>query len=132
MRKVIIVAALLSALVAEACNLPQVRAASAVEAPAGSTARWAPSAASLENLESRLRLPAGASAFGKYTRYYAADPKHGAHAIHGVLVTHGDGGLHVVPDSRLPVIFDGGCNVINVYYDMDNALSLEVRCNGQA
>ena len=118
--------ALFSASVAEAGGLPQERGILPVSTPVRSTAHWIPSAASLEGLESRLQLPPGSRALREYTRYYAADPKHGSHAVQGVLINEGDGALNIVPASKLPRILDGGCHVINIFYDLDDARSLRV------
>ena len=105
---------------------------SATGLSSGAASQWSPSLASIEKLESDLRLPRGAGPLNDYTRYYSSDPRRGRHAVTGVLVAGGDRAIHIISYSDLPKILDGGCGVIDLFYDMDDAKSLEISCNGNA
>jgi len=41
-------------------------------------------------------------------------------------------GVRILTEPRLPVIFDGGCAIVNVVYDVDIARVISVMCNGRA
>ena len=110
----------------------QISEVSATDLSTGAVERWSPSYASIAKIESDLRLPRGARPLNEYTRYYSPDAKRGRHAVIGVLVAGGDRAIHIVSHSDLPQILDGGCGVIDLFYDMDNAESMQISCNGNA
>jgi hypothetical protein len=41
-------------------------------------------------------------------------------------------GLHIVPRRRLPVVYDGRCNVAHIVYDLDARRLLAWTCGGEA
>jgi hypothetical protein len=69
----------------------------------------------------------------RYTRYYAENIVGGHHIIEGEFVASPelDGGIHILSSKdRLPLIMDGGCNIVRFTYDLDASKFTYIRCNG--
>jgi hypothetical protein len=91
--------------------------------------------AQIEELESRLVMPDGASGpLRSYTRYYAGIFENGRKVIDGELVEaaetrRGLPGIKIVPDRKFPGdIFDAGCGVIWFTYDPQSHLFKDLGC----
>ena len=65
-----------------------------------------------------------------YNRYYFIDNG----IANGIYIKSdfGHGLIHVVKDSDLPIIMDGGCSIINIKFDLKNKKVLSAFCNGDA
>jgi hypothetical protein len=90
-------------------------------------------------IESKIRLPKAAYKIEKYARYYAKEND----KVTGVYVITVDpsnkfydlpiGGSRWIDDYRnLPSISDGGCQIVNVIYDLAKHDVEKVFCNGEA
>ncbi len=104
---------------------------------------WSPDLSTIKKLEAGIQpgdFPGRSGIPGNiegYARYYAGDTDNGHRVISGefLRLNFGEGaaGIHILSDRRkFPVIFDGGCGVINFVYDLDSGKILSVRCNGVA
>jgi len=86
----------------------------------------------ITNIEASLHLPDGAAPLSSYTRYYAGTIKKG----HRILLGHfeaGSGKVQIVPSVRdLPVVYDGGCSIVSIRYDVTAGRVLDLFCNGIA
>ena len=84
-------------------------------------------------IESHVQMPAGAKPLDQYVRYYAQDKDNGF--IHGVYMladTSQDAvGSHIVDYDKLPVVMDGGCDVIEVVF-IRKIHALRAACHGYA
>jgi hypothetical protein len=96
----------------------------------GSPPAWVLTLADVHEVESDLRLPAGAAPLKTYTREYAGRVEHGHHVVVGVL--SGSGGEIIIDKSNdvEDGSFDGGCEVINVTYDLTIHKLLRLECHG--
>jgi|SRR5581483_1245681 len=103
-------------------------------------ATWTPDRQAIDELESAVQLPAWgpsrAHPVAEYARYYAGIVSNGRHLILAEFVGLGGmyvAGIHLVASRRdFPVIFDGGCAIINLRYDADAKRIEKLACNGQA
>jgi hypothetical protein len=87
----------------------------------------------ISQMEASLRLPNGAHALDSYVRYYAIEGAGERREVRGVLVKRkNQTGVHLVKANALPVLFDGGCGVVNVRYSPREKKFLQVACNGDA
>lgn len=71
----------------------------------------------------------------RYTRYYTGVPPKGSRRITGLLYRSLDdpaGVIIVDKPGAWPTIFDGGCDVIHVTYNLATDDVLELVCNGVA
>ena len=107
---------------------------------------WTPDAASIQRLEASIH-PGDYPKWGYagsppnlagYSRYYAGYKRDGHRMLAGEFVEltiEGEkpAGIHIVATPKnFPVIYDGGCSVINVLYDVDAARLVSLTCNGRA
>lgn len=92
--------------------------ASSLADEAAVAAAWVPTAEIIAQMEAQIHLPMGASPLASYTRYYAGSILHGHRVVVGTY-QHSGGGVVIEKSSRdLPVVYDGGCDFINVKYDV--------------
>lgn len=101
-----------------------------------------PSAAVVEELESKLKLPSGASPLSAYTRFYAEVDISGRDAIVGQLIDSrviatnasikkrpAPPAVNRVLEADLTPMFDGGCMAVNVMYDVQAKSTPTAVCN---
>ena len=95
---------------------------------------WRPDQHILTRLESSIKLPADAKPLTSYARYYAGASERGRRVVRGVLVQRSDKkpGVSVVAPSDLPEIYDGGCGVIDLAYDVASEQIVSLECHGSA
>jgi hypothetical protein len=112
----------------------------------GCRQNWKPDDSDISKLESKIKLsdianshpPDAPLALSGYARYYLADIVDGRQMIRGEFVRpYGfpskPVGIYVVSRLRdFPVIFDGGCSVVSVLYDVEAARIVSLKCNGYA
>jgi len=73
-----------------------------------------------------------------YARYYAGYTKGGHRMIAGEFVTQRwanqkTAGVYIVANrGKFPVIYDGGCGIVNLVYDADTSRLVSFECNGVA
>lgn len=93
--------------------------------------------ATMSHIEQKVNLPADAHQLNKYARYYATD----GDRVLGMYITYVDpkneysnlpvGQQRWIKDSRnLPGINDGGCSVVNIWYNPSTKNVEKVFCNG--
>jgi hypothetical protein len=93
----------------------------------------------MKKVEERVRLPQGAERLEQYARYYAIDGKRVV-ATYITIVDSANQDYSLPVGQRrwldnqhnLPVIFDGGCMVVNVVYDAKSSTAPNAFCNGAA
>jgi hypothetical protein len=95
-------------------------------------AAWEPTAELVAQLEGQIHLPKGASPLLSYTRYYVGSTINGHRVVVGTY--QHSGGRVVIEKSAhdLPIVFDGGCDIINIRYDVSKKRFIDVFCNGVA
>lgn len=84
----------------------------------------------IKSVESRIRLPTGAAELVSYNRYYYVDGSY----LRGVFVSSRShvGKIIIGPKKGAPVVFDGGCGVVNLKILLATGKILEIFCNGVA
>jgi hypothetical protein len=93
----------------------------------------------MDQIEEEVQLPPEAYPLAEYARYYAFENGR----VYATYTTHvdpanGDANLRTgerrwLTDRRkLPVLLDGGCSVVNVVYDSQEASVEQAFCNGVA
>ena len=89
----------------------------------------------MDRIERDLRMPEEAMPLAAYNRYYAwqqrADGMRKVTAVY-VGARGRNGERHWVAESALPVIDDGGCDVISLSYDVASQRIERIGCNGYA
>lgn len=91
-----------------------------------------PSKAEVEAIEKSVVLPDDAEPLLKYARHYAGLNRGSHRIIRGIYILGDETGVLIKTTEELPVVFDGGCNVVTVEYDVSSASFLEVSCGGEA
>jgi hypothetical protein len=88
----------------------------------------------IAELEKRLSLPLGAYELASYDRIYAKHSEANGPVIVGILRHRVDrqGTVMVVNFKSLPVVFDGGCNVVRIRYSLIHRRFDLVKCNGES
>ena len=111
----------------------------------GATPGWTPDAATISKLESSIK-PGDIPKLGdghqplvsEYARYYAPYMAGDHRMIRGELVIPigskmKPAGVYVVDSEKdFPHIFDGGCAIVHVVYDVETARLISLKCNGYA
>ncbi len=108
----------------------------AAQAAPTDTPFWTPDQATILRVEKMVSMPPRTEPLQSYSRYYAGITVKGRSVIHGRMVTRRvvdkPADIYIVPENQFPGVRDGGCSVINFFYDLaeDSLTSLE--CNGDA
>ena len=75
----------------------------------------------------------------EYIRFYAVRTRHGRRLLLGefllpdMISEKAAAGIRIVTSEKdFPEVFDGGCGVIHVEYDLSGARLISLTCNGQA
>lgn len=81
-------------------------------------------------------MPKGAGPITDYARYYTAEMHGERPVVVGVMLDRSiarvEPGVYIVPRKRLPLVADGGCGVVTIWYDAERDMILYVECNGVA
>jgi len=104
---------------------------------------WSPEMATINKIEATVHSDGHPRRGGKvhelsdYARYYTGYTKGGHRMIAGEFVAQQiareKAGVYIVANRRkFPVIFDGGCGIVNLVYDADTSKLLSFECNGEA
>ena len=103
---------------------------------------WTPDSATIQKLEvAAAKADWGpqshhqpAASIDTYARFYAGTIEGGHHIVRGVFTSRSlrpAKGVHIVSTmGQLPMIMDGGCNVVDVNYDADSDQIIYIRCHG--
>ena len=112
--------------------------AAVAQADPGDTPFWMPDMASVTKIEQTVIMPKGVQKpLEAYGRYYAGITKNGRRMIRGefVMPQMNDKFPRIYltqNEDDLPAIEDGGCGVINLYYDIEMQKITAIACNGEA
>lgn len=86
----------------------------------------------IASVEAELVLPPGSQKLQNYTRYYQIFGRDTHSKIRGLYVSDGTlGRVHIVRESEMPKILDGGCGVIDVVFTRSGKI-ISVQCHGKA
>jgi hypothetical protein len=99
---------------------------------AAAESAWGPDRKVIEEIEHTVSLPAGAKPIVQYSRYYAGAMRHGVRVVVGTWITGLDVSRIVPSEADLPVIYDGGCDIVNIEYDVKRHRFIKIYCNGVA
>ena len=78
-------------------------------------------------------MPQGASPLPLYGRYYAWESRDdGVRKVLGTYVRGERPERHWVEPSELPLVMDGGCDIVTLTYDFDADRIERIECNGEA
>ena len=99
---------------------------------AAAESAWTPDRTVIEEIEHAVSLPAEAKPIVQYSRYYAGAVRHGIRVVVGIWITGLDVSRIVPSAADLPVIYDGGCGIVNIEYDVKRHRFVKVYCNGVA
>lgn len=87
----------------------------------------------MDRIEAVVTLPPGASPLPTYDRFYALEERDDG--VRKVLGTFMRGQpqqqRHWVEQSELPLVMDGGCDIVTLTYDVDADRIERVECNGE-
>lgn len=92
---------------------------------------WTPTLAQVAVAERTMQLPKRAGGLGSFRRHYAGVVIDGRRVLRGTFISGRAGVVIVANVAKLPVIFDGGCGIVEVWHDMTTARS-ESNCHGIA
>ncbi len=112
----------------------------------GCAQSWTPDAAIISKVELGIRLsdippqysPENPPIIAQYARYYVGYKANNHRMISGEFVLSmgsksKPAGIYIVSSKiEFPTIFDGGCSVLHIIYDVDEAHLVSLKCNGFA
>jgi hypothetical protein len=102
---------------------------------------WIPDAATVALVESyaKTHMPVRDSSdkakpLASYARYYTGMTLKGRKIVFGEYVAFSGHsvGVHIVPWDKMPGISDGGCGVVDLWYDVALARMVQIECHGVA
>jgi len=97
----------------------------------GAAQRPAEPAAIMDRIEATITMPPGASSMSLYGRYYAWESRDdGVRKVLGTYVRGERPERHWVHQNELPLVLDGGCDIVTLTYDFDADRIERVECNG--
>ena len=99
-----------------------------------------PTALEIRRLEAFVKMPVGASPLASYARFYTTANRdqfqqlsRGSNIVWGIYLSahwrDQKPGVHITEFHKMPIIADGGCGVINVYFDRRSRQVIEIYCN---
>ncbi len=86
----------------------------------------------IRSIERFLPMPTRAARLSSYMRYYAEIRDGEEHFVTGVFVRDKPGGAKFMSADALPVIHDGGCDVLYLKYDLRAKRTIFLNCGGDA
>lgn len=99
----------------------------------------------IRTIESRIEMPPGARPLAEYDRYYSGVRLSGREGVHGVLLlretfTHANRGTMASVEGManvyrgdadaMPLVADGGCSVVTLYFDLASQEFVELHREG--
>lgn len=100
---------------------------------AADASHWIPNRQLISEIEAAIRFPSGAEQnLLRYTRYYVGEVIGRRQVIEGqfVLEKRPEGVKVVKSENELSGIVDGGCMVVNIFYDASSGRIVSTFCNG--
>lgn len=86
----------------------------------------------MDRIEAAIAMPAGAGPLADYGRYYALESRtDGVRKVVAVYVREPSPRRHWVDQNALPLVMDGGCDIVTLTYDFDADRIERVECNGE-
>lgn len=93
---------------------------------------WLPDRAIVDRIEQKVRLPAGRT-ISSYARFYTSASKGGHNVVLAFYSLSGvfgpTGTVHIVPPGEMPRAADGGCDFVNLAFDVTTDQFTDVHCN---
>jgi hypothetical protein len=89
----------------------------------------------IQRVESSVKMPPGAKPIANYNRFYTTEIR-GRQMILGAFLLDSPGphgtppAVHIVVPQDMPTVFDGGCAVVHLQYDIRAARIVTIFCNG--
>jgi len=99
---------------------------------AGAEPAWTPNRQTIDELERTVKLPAGAKSLEQYSRYYAGATRNGIQVVLATYISGLNVSRIIASEAALPRILDGGCDIVNVEYDVKRHRFVAIYCNGVA
>lgn len=98
---------------------------------------WTPNAQSISEIEQILELPSKDAKLEEYVRHYWGTMENGVAILNGQFhLPWGDeekpNTIHINDPDGPPMIFDGGCSVVNLRWNMRLKKLIAIWCNGVA
>jgi hypothetical protein len=85
----------------------------------------------MNRIEALVAMPQGASSLTLYGRYYALEVRSdGVVKVLGVYVREPSPRRHWVKQNELPLVMDGGCDIVTLTYDARLDRVDRIECNG--
>ena len=91
---------------------------------------WRPDANTIARIESKLVLPDGAHVLAHYERWYAGEVVNGRKVIEGRFLWSRRPFIRIVAPEKLPVNKDGGCDFVDLTYDVKDDKISAIACHG--
>jgi len=106
-------------------------------AQAASSQSWLPDRRTIDEIEAKIEMPAGARPVADYLRFYTGDRKDGRPVVLGTFVLRDllqrpAAPINIVEKPDMPIILDGGCAVVNLEFDTQRKQIVSISCNGHA
>lgn len=80
-----------------------------------------------------MTMPQMASPLNTYVRYFSGEFMGGRRIVIGTFVYDPQNAdVRIVAPKQMPKILDGGCDIINLTYDVDQKQILTLFCNGES
>lgn len=94
---------------------------------------WTPSKTLVSEVEASLKMPPNAFPLNTYVRYFAGEVADDRRLIVGTFLHDPENaGIRIVEREKIPEVLDGGCDVVNLKYDIERKEVLALFCNGEA
>lgn len=78
-------------------------------------------------------MPPNAFPLNTYVRYFAGEVADDRRLIVGTFLHDPENaGIRIVEREKIPEVLDGGCDVVNLKYDIERKEVLALFCNGEA
>lgn len=85
------------------------------------------------DIEAKLTLPRKAFPLSSYVRYYTGRIEKGHRILLGSFLHRPkSAGVRIISKDKMFYVYDGGCSVVTLKYDIDTNMLLSLFCNGEA
>ncbi len=92
--------------------------------------RWRPDADLIARIETKMVMPQGAHVLAHYERYYAGDVVNGRRVVQGRFQWSRRSFIRIVAPEKLPVNKDGGCDFVDLTWDVEADKMAQIACHG--
>lgn len=88
--------------------------------------------AMMDRIEATVVLPPGTASLSSYGRYYAWEARtDGVRKVRGIYVREPEPSRHWVNENELPLVMDGGCDIVSLTFDLATDRIEWVACNSE-